>query len=100
MQAVDYIEEGEGETILLLHSTAARKKQWKKLIAELLLRFQVITPNLFEYGITPEWKSDQQQKLSDHEDLLNGFFDTTDKLSIIGHSFGGSVAMTAACRFS
>ena len=100
MQTVDYIEEAEGETVLFLHWTAAGNKQWKKLISELSLSFKVIAPNLFEYGTTSEWKSNQRQKLSDQVDLLNGFFDTTDKLSIIGHSFGGSVAMTAACRFS
>ena len=99
MQSVDYIEEGEGETVLLLHSTAAENKQCKKLISELSLSFKVIAPNLFGYGTTPEWNSDQQQKLSDHVDLLKGFFDTTDKLSIIGHSFGGGVAMTAAYSF-
>ena len=100
MQTGDYIEEVKGETVLLLHSTAAGNKQWKKLIAELSLSFKVIAPNLFGYETTPEWKSDQQQKLSDHVDLLNVFFDTTDKLSIIEHAFGGSVAMTAARRFA
>ncbi len=74
MQSVDYIEEGQGETVLLSHSTAAGNKQWKKLIAELSPSFKVIAPNLFGYWTTPEWRSDQRQKLSDHVDLLNGFF--------------------------
>ena len=99
MQSTDYIEKGEGEIVLLLHSTAAGNKQWKKLIEELSPSFKLIAPNLFGYGTTPEWKSDQQQKLSDHVDLLNRFFNMTDKLSVIGHSFGGSVAMMAARRF-
>ena len=73
MQAVDYIEEGEGETVLLIHSTAAGNKQWKKLIAELSLNFRVIAPNLFGYGRTPEWESDQKQKLNDHVNLLKFF---------------------------
>ena len=63
MHTVDYIEEGQGETVLLLHSTAAGNKQQKKLLAELKLRFQIIAPNLLGYGRTPEWKSDQQEKL-------------------------------------
>ena len=52
MQSVDYIEEGVGETVLL-HSTAAGNKQWKKLISELSLSFKLIAPNLFGYGTTP-----------------------------------------------
>ena len=60
MQSVDYIEEGEGETVLLLHSTAAGNKQWEKLISELSLSFKVIAPNLFGYGTTTEWNSDQR----------------------------------------
>lgn len=37
------------------------------------MKKMVIAANLFEYGTTPEWKSDQLQRLSDHEDLLNVF---------------------------
>ena len=99
MQSVDYIEECQGETVLLLHSTAAGNKQQKKLTVELSPKFKVIEANFFGYGTTPEWKSDQQQKLNDHVDLLNGFFYETDKFYIIGHSFSGSVAMIAARRF-
>ena len=29
---LDYIEKGQGEPVLLLHSTAAGNKQWRKLI--------------------------------------------------------------------
>ena len=32
MHKVDYIERGEGNTVILLHSTAAGNKQWRKLI--------------------------------------------------------------------
>ena len=30
---LDYIEKGQGETVLLLHSTAAGNKQWRKPVS-------------------------------------------------------------------
>ena len=99
IQTIYYIQEGEGETVLLLRSTAARNKQWKKLISEPSLSIKVLALNLFWQGTTPEWKSNQKLKLSDHFDLLNDFFNSTDKLSIVRHSFSVSVEIVAARRF-
>ena len=47
MHKVDYIERGEGKTVILLHSTAAGNKQWRKLIDTLSLKFRVVALNLY-----------------------------------------------------
>jgi esterase/lipase len=43
---LDYLEQGSGDAVFLLHSTAAGNKQWRKLIDELSPHFKVIAPNL------------------------------------------------------
>ena len=96
---LDYIEQGSGEAVFLLHSTAAGNKQWRKLIDELSPCFKVIAPNLIGYGSTPHWTEQRLQTLNDQVALLDDVFQRYQKFSIVGHSFGGSVAMTAAKNY-
>ena len=51
MYKVDYLEHGEGKTVILLHSTAAGNKQWRKLIDTLSPKFRVVAPNLYAMAI-------------------------------------------------
>ena len=93
---LDYIEKGRGETVLLLHSTAAGNKQWRKLIELLSSSYRILAPNLYGYATTPSWSQPNQQTLADHVSLLEGILADEPKINIVGHSFGGSVAMMAA----
>ena len=93
---LDYLEQGGGDAVFLLHSTAAGNKQWRKLIDELSPHFKVIAPNLIGYGSTPHWTKQRLQTLNDQVTLLDVVFQRYEKLSIEGHSFGGSVAMMTA----
>ena len=93
---LDYIEKGQGETVLLLHSTAAGNKQWRKLIELLSSSYRILAPNLYGYGTTPSWSQPKRQTLADHVSLLEGILADEPKINIVGHSFGGSVAMMAA----
>ena len=96
---VDFIEDGQGSAVLLIHSTVAGNKQWRKLIEYLSPDYRILAPNLFGYGTTPEWFKNRHQTLIDQVDLLAEFFEQNESISIVGHSFGGSVAMMAAKKF-
>ena len=96
---VDFIEDGHGSAVLLIHSTVAGNKQWRKLIEYLSPHYRILAPNLFGYGSSPKWSKNRNQTLSDQVDLLRGFFDQNESISIVGHSFGGSVAMMAAKKY-
>ncbi len=71
MHNVDYLEQGEGETIILLHSTAAGNKQWRKLIDTLSPKFRVVAPNLYGYGNTTAWSDTKTQTLADQAAVMN-----------------------------
>ncbi|MFY0692148.1 MAG: alpha/beta hydrolase [Paracoccaceae bacterium] len=97
----DFIEAGSGDRIILIHSSVAGARQWRSLMEVLSDRFHVVAINLFGYGKTAAWRADAPQTLEDQARLIAPFLpDGDSKMSVVGHSFGGSVAMKAAALFS
>jgi pimeloyl-ACP methyl ester carboxylesterase len=57
--------------------------------------------NLFGYGKTPPWSGDGAQSLEDQAALVEAALPAdAEEVCLVGHSFGGSVAMKAAARLS
>lgn len=96
---VDYLEAGTGPLVVLVHSSVASARQWRKLIEVLKDSRHVKAVQLFGYGTTPEWTQSRKQTLDDQAKLVDAVIGTSvDQVDIVGHSFGGAVAMKAACR--
>lgn len=96
----DFIEQGTGPKVILFHSSVAGARQWHSLMGALENSYHSIAINLFGYGKTPSWGGDRPQTLTDQARLIEPFLPTDgSKLSIVGHSFGGSVAMKAAALY-
>ncbi len=96
MSAPEAIRAGQGPPVLLIHSSVAGARQWRALIAALQDRYQLIAPNLFGYGATPPWTGPAAQTLADQAQLLAPLLPAETPCTLIGHSFGGSVAMKLA----
>lgn len=57
--------------------------------------------NLYGYGRTPPWLSDAPQTLDDQARLVETPLPrNADTVCLVGHSFGGSVAMKLAALLS
>ena len=98
---VDFFEAGTGQSVILLHSTVSGNRQWRRLVDILKDHHRVIAPNLIGYGSTTKWSGDTLQTLKDQAEIVRQFIPNDDtKISIVGHSFGGSVAMMAAKIFA
>lgn len=88
---VNYIDEGEGEIILLLHGWGANITLYRSVIDTLKQTGRVIAPDMPGFGKTPEppapWCVD------DYVDFVLKFIASFDikKLSVVVHSFGGRV---------
>lgn len=94
---VDVLEAGEGPPVVLLHSSVSGNRQWKALIADLRDRHRVLAINLLGYGSTPPWPGDRPQRLTDQAALVHTVLaDVDEPVALVGHSFGGAVAMRAA----
>lgn len=96
---VDCLEAGNGPLVVLVHSSVAGARQWRKLMDVLAPSFHVKALNLFGYGATPHWLSGRSQTLDDQASLVAALLSDDGKpVSLVGHSFGGAIAMKAALR--
>ncbi len=96
----DFIEAGSGPKVILVHSSVAGARQWGALMSGLSDRFHFVAVNLFGYGATEAWPDSDTQTLANQAQLLEHFLpEDGEKVSIVGHSYGGSVAMKAAALF-
>ncbi len=84
---------------MLVHSSAAGARQWRRLMDGLADRFRLRAVNLYGYGKTPPWPDERAQTLDDQASLVEAALpaDAND-IVLVGHSFGGAVAMKAAAR--
>lgn len=98
--AVDFIGAGSsGPIVMLVHSSVSGARQWGPLIDDLQDRFRVRAVNLFGYGRTPPWPERRTQSLGDQARLVEAALPPgAAEICLVGHSFGGAVAMKAAAR--
>jgi pimeloyl-ACP methyl ester carboxylesterase len=97
--ATDFIETGTGPLVVLVHASMSGARQWGTLTEVLQNRFRLRAINLFGYGRTADWPAEEPPTLDDYAELvLSALPDDTKTVALVGHSFGGAVAMQAARR--
>ncbi|MCE0765332.1 alpha/beta hydrolase [Pseudonocardia kujensis] len=94
---VDVDRVGAGPPVVLLGSIAGGRRVWDPVADALLDRYRVLTLDLHGHGATPPWPGDRPQTLSDQVRLVHAVTaGSSERLGLVGHSFGGAVAMRAA----
>jgi len=97
----DFLEAGSGPVVMLVHSSVSGARMWRRLMDDLKDDFHVRAVNLYGYGRTPPWLSDAPQTLDDQARLVETPLPrNADTVCLVGHSFGGSVAMKLAALLS
>jgi pimeloyl-ACP methyl ester carboxylesterase len=98
-RTVTYRTAGEGPTLLLIHGLASSSHTWEPVIERLARTHRVIAPDLpgaggsnnpggdYSLGAQASWLRDLMVALD------------VDRATIVGHSFGGGVAMQAVYQF-
>jgi pimeloyl-ACP methyl ester carboxylesterase len=98
---VDFLEAGSGPLVMLVHSSVSGAHQWRGLMDDLKNHFHVRAVNLFGYGKTPPWAAETRQSLTNQARLVEAALPAgADEICLVGHSFGGAVAMKVAARLS
>lgn len=96
---VDVEAWGDGPPVVLVHSSASGNRQWHKLAAQLSAQHRVLAPNLRGYGGTPAWAEPRPQTLDDAADVVLACCEGLQgPIRLVGHSYGGAVALWAARR--
>ncbi len=90
-------EAGSGPAVVCLHSSASSSGQWRALMERLAPRFRVIAADLYGAGKTEPWPHARPMRLDAEVAVLRPVFDAAgDRFHLVGHSFGGAVALKAA----
>jgi len=90
---------GSGPALLLIHGVGCNSKSWEPVHAKLAQRFTVIAPDLLGHG-----ESDKPHADYSLPAFANGMRDLLavlgiDRVTVVGHSFGGGVAMQFAYQY-
>lgn len=96
--SVNYIDEGEGDVILLLHGWGANITLFKGIIETLSSGHRVIAPDMPGFGKTPE--PPEPWCVDDYVDFVMKFLDSLHikEFSVLVHSFGGRVLFKMNAR--
>ncbi len=94
-----FVRTGSGPVVLLLHGLGCDHTTWEPVIDSLAKRYTVIAPDLLGHG-----QSDKPRADYSLGGFANGMRDLLtvlgiDRVTVIGHSFGGGVAMQFAYQF-
>jgi pimeloyl-ACP methyl ester carboxylesterase len=100
---ISYYETGGKKAdILLLHGWAHAKELWKSIIIELGKDYRVIAPDLPGFG--DSGKPEIKYTYNFYLDVFYEFWENTHnphtQSYIIGHSFGGTLAVEIVCKYS
>jgi pimeloyl-ACP methyl ester carboxylesterase len=98
----NYLREGEGPPVLLLHGSGpgvTAYANWRLVIPKLAQRFTAIAPDVVGFGFTERPKG-FAYTLDTWCDHIIGFLDALGlrQVHVIGNSFGGALALALADR--
>jgi len=94
---IDHTDDGQGQPVVLIHSSVSANRQWSALTEALKDRHRVLAINLFGYGGTTPWPGTSPQSLYAQAELVLALCEgVAGPIHLVGHSFGGSVALKAA----
>jgi pimeloyl-ACP methyl ester carboxylesterase len=84
-------------SVVLLHSSAASARQWDALARTLAERFDVHAIDLHGHGARAPWHASAPLTLADEAALLEPVLER-GRVHLVGHSYGGAVALDVARR--
>lgn len=99
--SIEYLDQGEGEVMLLLHGLGSTKADWDYQIEAFTKAFRVIAPDLRGHGNSskPDLKEEYgiSQCAEDMKLLLQAL--NIEKCTVVGFSMGGAIAFDMAIKY-
>ena len=92
-------EAGTGPGVVCLHANASTSGQWRSLVDLLAPRFHVFAVDSYGSGKSPAWPEARLMTLGDEAAFIEPVFARGgDPFALVGHSYGGAVALVAALK--
>lgn len=96
---VDYEETGTGPTLVLVPGSCSTGAAWRLMMAAWNGRFRCVTTSLLGYGGTTERRDPRAPSIGPEVDAIEAVIRRAGgPVHLIGHSFGGSVALATTLR--
>ena len=96
---IDYEETGTGPTMVLVPGSCSTGAAWRPVIAAWENRFRCVTTSLPGYGGTAERRTPGDASISHEAEALKLVIRKAGgRVHLVGHSFGGLVALAVALR--
>src|SRR6266850_3673808 len=96
---IDYRECGTGPTVVLVPGSCSTGAAWRPVIATWSGQFRCVTTSLLEYGGTVERRTAGDPDISHEAEMLESVVRRAgSRVHLVGHSFGGLVALAVAFR--
>jgi pimeloyl-ACP methyl ester carboxylesterase len=96
---IDYAEIGSGPTVVLVPGSCSTGAAWRPMMAQWGDRFRCVTTSLLGYGGTAERRTTDDASIDHEVDALEAVMSRAGgQVHLVGHSFGGLVALAATLR--
>jgi pimeloyl-ACP methyl ester carboxylesterase len=96
---IDYDARGCGPTVVLVPGSCSTGAAWRPVIAAWDHRFRSVTTSLLGYGGTAERRTASDTSIAHEADALESVVRSSGgRVHLVGHSFGGLVALAVALR--
>ncbi len=97
--AIDYDESGIGPTLVLVPGSCSTGAVWRPIIACWANRFRCVTTSVLGYGGTAERRTTEDTDIAHEAEALEAVIrHAGGAVHLIGHSFGGLIALAVALR--
>jgi pimeloyl-ACP methyl ester carboxylesterase len=97
--SIDYDECGAGPTVVLVPGSCSTGAAWRPVISQWENRFRCVTTSLLGYGGTAERRTAFNADISHEAEILESVIRRAAcPVHLVGHSFGGLIALAVALR--
>ena len=96
---IEYEEQGAGPALVMVPGSCSTGAAWRPVMKALGDNFRFVTTSLLGYGATAERRTDSDPSVLHEAEVLEAVIARAGgNVHLVGHSFGGAVALIAAMR--
>jgi pimeloyl-ACP methyl ester carboxylesterase len=96
---IDYDERGSGPAVVLVPGSCSTGAAWRPIVEAWGERFRTVTTSLLGYGQTAERRTPGDTSISHEAEIVEAVLRWAGpRVHLVGHSFGGLVALAVALR--